>query len=443
MLTQTHCKNAVCPGGKLRVRLADSGGLYLEVVPSGSKRWFWKYYFSGKEKRLALGSYPEVGLKEARVARDDARKQQQRGADPVLERKVERLSSQFDVNATFEVTAHEFHATKKAGWSDHYAKRWLERLSKDVFPWLGKLTLSQIGAPMLLQTLRRVESRGVRELPHSVLEACGQVFRYGVSTGRCERNPAADLRGALKPVMTRHMSAILEPNQAGDLMRSIEGYQGQPSTRTALILSALLFQRPGNIRQMEWGELDLDDAMWTIPSDKMKRTKREKVNGRPHCVPLPPQAVAALKDLQPLTGQGRYVFPSLISSQRPMSENTVRVALRRMGFDNDTMTPHGFRAMARTIMVERMNVHPDVIEAQLAHEKSGPLGAAYDRAEFMEQRRHMMKAWADYLEELRLRPAAVAKRYEKPTVAANACQKVSAGRATKRSAVLGSPAAKI
>ena len=174
MLTQTHCKNAVCPTGKLRVRLADSGGLYLEVVPSGSKRWFWKYYFSGKEKRLALGSYPDVGLKEARTARDDARKQQQRGADPVLERKVERLSSQFDVNATFEVTAREFHATKKAGWSEHYAKRWLERLSKDVFRWLGKLTLSQSGAPMLLQTLRRVESRGVRELPHAVLEACGQ-----------------------------------------------------------------------------------------------------------------------------------------------------------------------------------------------------------------------------------------------------------------------------
>ena len=208
------------------------------------------------------------------------------------------------------------------------------------------------------------------------------------------------------------------------------------------MLSAFLFQRPGNIRQMEWSELDLDEAMWTIPSDKMKRTKREKVNGRPHRVPLPPQAIAALKDLHPLTGRGRYVFPSLISNQRPMSENTVRVALRRMGFDNDTMTPHGFRAMARTIMVERLNVHPDVIEAQLAHEKSGPLGAAYDRAEFMEQRRHMMKAWADYLKELRLRPAAMAKRYEQPTVAANAGQKVSAVRATKRSAVLGSPTAK-
>ena len=201
--------------------------------------------------------------------------------------------------------------------------------------------------------------------------------------------------------MTRHMSAILEPAQAGDLMRAIFGYHGHPATRTALLLSALLFQRPGNIRQMEWAELDLDAAMWSIPSDKMKRTKQEKVNGRPHCVPLPPQAVAALVDLQPLKGRGTYVFPSLQSVKRAMSENTVRVALRRLGFDNDTMTPHGFRAMARTIMVERLNVSPDVIEAQLAHGKSGPLGAAYDRAEFMDQRRQMMGMWVDYLHELR------------------------------------------
>ena len=406
MLTDKQCKGSRCPEGKARIRLTDAGGLYLEVAPSGSKRWFWKYYFEGKEKRLSLGSYPDVSLKDARTARDGARKQQQRGSDPVIERQVERLSSRFDADSTFEVTAREFHATKVAGWSEHYAKRWLERLGKDIFPWLGKLTLSQIGAPMLLQTLRRVEARGARELPHSLLEACGQVFRYGISTGRCERNPASDLRGALKPVLTKHMSAILEPEQAGDLMRSIAGYKGQPTTRVALMLSAYLFQRPGNIRQMEWTELDLDAAVWRIPSEKMKRTKREKVNGRPHVVPLPPQAVAALKDLHPLTGAGRYVFPALVSRARPMSENTVRVALRRLGYDNDTMTPHGFRAMARTIMVERMDVQPDVIEAQLAHGKSGPLGSAYDRAEFMQQRRQMMKLWADYLDELRDRRVA-------------------------------------
>lgn len=408
MLTDKQCKNASCIPGKARVRIADSGGLYLEVTPTGSKRWFWKYRFEGKEKRLAIGGYPDFGLRDARVARDDARKQQQNGADPVLARQVERLSARFDVDATFEVTAREFHAAKKVGWSDHYAKRWLERLAKDIFPWLGKLPLSKIGAPMLLHTLRRVESRGVRELPHTLLEACSQVFRYGVSTGRCERNPAADLRGALQPVLTRHVSAIVEPNQVGDLMRAIAGYHGQPATRTALLLSAFLFQRPGNIRQMEWNELDLDGGMWTIPSDKMKRTKREKLNGRPHLVPLAPQAVSALMDLHPLTGRGSYVFPALVSSKRPMSENTVRVALRRLGFDNDTMTPHGFRAMARTVLVERLNVPPDVIEAQLAHGKTGPLGAAYDRAEFMEQRHRMMITWADYLEELRDKPTKAA-----------------------------------
>ncbi|MBI5721069.1 MAG: integrase arm-type DNA-binding domain-containing protein [Burkholderiales bacterium] len=404
MLTDKHCKNASCDAAKPRVRLADSGGLYLEVAPSGSKRWFWKYRFDGKEKRLALGGYPDLGLKEARGARDDARRQQQRGEDPVLARQVERLACRFDANATFEATAREFHATRKVGWSDHYAKRWLERLGKDVFPWLGKLPLPQIGAPMLLQTLRRVEARGARELPHSLLEACSQVFRYGVSTGRCERNPAADLRGALKPVLTRHVSAVVEPDQVGDLMRAIDSYHGQPVTRVALLLSALLFQRPGNIRHMEWAELDLDSGMWSIPSAKMKRTKREKLNGRPHLVPLAPLVVTALKDLQPLTGAGRFVFPALTTAKRPMSENTVRVALRRLGFDNETMTPHGFRAMARTLMVERLNVPPDVIEAQLAHGKSGPLGAAYDRAEFLEQRRTMMKTWSDYLKELRDRP---------------------------------------
>ena len=194
MLTDKQCKNASCPEGKARIRASDSGGLYIEVAGAGSKRWFWKYYFDGKEKRLSLGSYPEVSLKDARAARDDARKQHQSGADPVLARQLDRLSSRFDANASFEVTAREFHTTKKVGWSDHYAKRWLERLGKDIFPWLGKLPLLQIGAPMLRQTLRRVEARA-REPPHLLLEACSQVFRFGVSTGRCERNPAADLRG--------------------------------------------------------------------------------------------------------------------------------------------------------------------------------------------------------------------------------------------------------
>lgn len=401
MLTNTECKNAACPENKARIRLTDGGGLYLEVARNGSKRWFWKYLFDGKEKRLALGGYPNVMLKAARSARDDARKLQQAGTDPVQRRRLLKLARKVDATNTFEGVAREFHATKVSGWSEQYGRRWLERLEKDIFPWLGSLSVDQVTAPLLLQTLRRVEARGVRELAHSLREGCGQVIRYGIATGRCERNPAADLRGALKPVATKHMAAMLEPVQVGDLMRSIHDYAGQPGTRAALLLSALLFQRPGNMRQMEWAEIDLDGGMWSIPAQKMKRTKHGKINGRPHLVPLAPQAVECLRELHPLTGHGRFVFPSLITGERAMSENTLRVALRRMGYDNDTMTPHGFRAMARTLLVERTSVQPDVIEAQLAHVKNGPLGAAYDRAEFMEQRRQMMSTWADYLDQLR------------------------------------------
>lgn len=402
MLKDIDCKNANCPSGKARARFSDAGGLYLEVSGAGSKRWFWKYYLPGGiEKRLALGVYPTVTLKAARLERDRARLLNQQGTDPALQRQADKLRRKVGMATSFEAVAREFHATKKSGWSEQYGKRWLERLQKDVFPWLGAMPLADVTAPMLLQTLRRVEGRGVRELAHSLREACGQVFRHGMATGATGTNPAEALRRTLKPVGTKHMAAVLEPIQAGALMRSIAAYSGQPATRAALELSALTFQRPGNVRMLEWSEVDLDAAMWTIPAAKMKRTKDGKLNGRPHLVPLAPRAAEILRDLQPLTGHGRYVFPSLLTGERPMSENTVRTALRRMGFDNETMTPHGFRAMARTLMVERLNMHPDVIEAQLAHGKSGPLGMAYDRAEFVDQRRQMMSAWSDYLDKLR------------------------------------------
>lgn len=401
MLTDIECKRATCAKDKPRSRYADGEGLYLEVSATGSKRWFWKYLFGGKEKRLALGSYPEVSPKAARARRDDARQVHRTGADPAQERQREKLIRRMSAATTFEAVAREFHTTKASGWSPEYGRRWLERLEKDLFPWIGPLPIAEVTAPLLLQALRRVESRGVRELAHSLREAAGQVFRYGVATGRCERNPAGDLRGALRPAATKHMAAVLEPKKAGALMQAIAAYEGQPATRAALVLSAHLFQRPGNIRTMEWAEVDLDRAMWSIPPVKMKRTVQGKVNGRPHLVPLPKQSLAILRDLKPLTGHGRYVFPSLLTGERPMSENTLRTALRRLGFGNDDMTPHGFRAMARTIMVEQLNVSPDVIEAQLAHGKSGPLGAAYDRAEFVEQRRQMMAQWADYLDSLR------------------------------------------
>ncbi len=402
MLTDADCRNAICPSDTARRRLADAGGLYLEVSPAGSKRWFWKFRHGGKESRLALGSYPDKGLKAARTARDDARKVLSEGANPVQQRRAEKLATAANSATTFEAVARELHGIKAATWSDVHAKQWLRSLEKDLFPRIGTLPLADVSAPVLLDALRKVQTRGAVVMAHDLREYAGQVFRYGIATSRCERNPAADLRGALKPHVERHMGAVLDPSKAAALMRAIDDYRGQPATRAALLLSALVFQRPGNVRAMEWAEIDLDGALWTIPAAKMKRTKLGKLNGRPHLVPLAPQAVAVLRDLQPLTGHGQFVFPSLLTGERCMSENTVRTALRRMGYNNDEMTAHGFRAMARTLIAERLSgISPDVIEAQLAHGKSGPLGMAYDRAEFMEQRRQLMTAWADYLDRLR------------------------------------------
>ena len=402
MLTDADCKNATCPADLKRRRLTDGSGLYLEVSPAGSKRWFWKFYPDGKESRLALGSYPEVTLKAARAARDEARKTRTAGTNPVQQRKADKLASSASKATTFEAVAREFHGAKLESWSPNHAAQWLRCLDKDVFPWVGSLPLAEVSAPMLLDTLRKVEKRGAVRMAHDLREYAGQVFRYGIATGRCERDPAGDLRGALRPAMVKHAAALLEPAQAGELLRAIDAYSGQPATRAALALSALLFQRPGNIRAMAWAEVDADAALWTIPSDKMKRGLYGKTNGRPHLVPLAPQALALLADLRPLTGHGRYVFPSLLTGERCMSENTVRGALRRMGYSNDEMTAHGFRAMARTLIAERLPGIPEsVIEAQLAHGKAGALGMAYDRAEFMEQRRAMMVTWADYLDRLR------------------------------------------
>jgi integrase len=405
MATNTLTKlsiDALKPG-PARQRVFDGGGMYLQIEPNGSRWWRLKYRFAGKEKLLSLGVYPSVSLKDARQKRDDARKLLADGVDPSAARKATIASATGAGAGRFEAVAREFHETKIEEWSDAHAARWLERLKKDVFPYLGTMDLADVTAPLLLKTLRRVESRGVRETVHSIQQACGQVFRYGIATGRAERNPAADLRGALKPVMVQHMAAVTDPDAVGDLMRAIHDYQGHPLTRAALALSAMLFQRPGNVRAMQWAALELTgkEPAWRIPAAEMKLSRYQKNNGRPHIVPLPRQAVALLKELHPLSGHGIYVFPSLLGGTRPMSENTVNTALRRLGFDKETMTAHGFRAMARTLMVERLGIDEGVVEAQLAHGKSGPLGAAYDRAEFIAQRRKAVQQWANYLEQLR------------------------------------------
>ena len=400
-LTDTFVRQEKHTGKPTGDKYTDGGGMYLLVKAAG-RYWRMDYTHADKRKTLALGVYPEVSLAKARQRRANARELLAEGLDPGAAKRAQKLATRVAAANTFEAVAREFHVTQATGWSPRYAARWIERMEKDLFPYIGKLTLPAITAPVLLDALRKVEKRGANETAHTLRQTAGQVFRYGVQTGRCERSPVTDLHGALKPIVVKHMAAVLEPAKAGELLRAIDGYTGQPMTRAALALSALLFQRPGNIRQMEWAWIDLDKAMLTIPSQDMKRRLAQKLNGRPHFAPLAPQAIAVLKELQPLTGHGRFVFPSLRTGERAMSDNTINAALRRMGFPSDEMSAHGFRAMARTLMIERIHgISADVIEAQLAHGKSGPLGAAYDRAEFMEQRRRMMGEWADYLDRLR------------------------------------------
>lgn len=405
-------KGAVDAGAT--VKISDGAGMHMEARPNGAGWWRLRYRFAGKEGMLSLGTYPEVGLAQARQRREEARQQIAAGVDPSAARKAAKAAAEAMAEAlalaeaglpgpgTFEYVAREWLATvHSAKVSSGHAARTQVRLEQDIFPWLGKRAIGAIEAPELLQCLRRVEARGALETAHRVKDACGQVFRYGIATGICQRNPAADLRDALRPVPARHLAAIVEPVRAGQLLRDMVGYQGHPVTRAGLALSAMLLLRPGELRQMEWAWLDLEGALLTVPAEVMKRNKADKLGGPPHFVPLAPQAVSILRELRPITGHGRYVFPALTSGQRCMSENTIRSALRRLGYGNDDMTAHGFRAMARTMIAERLGIGAEVIEAQLAHAVPDALGRAYNRTQYLDQRRDMMNLWADYLDRLR------------------------------------------
>lgn len=400
-------------GGK-PIKVSDGAGLHLEARPTGSGWWRMRYRFDGKEGMLSLGVYPDVSLAAARERRNEVREQVAAGVDPSASRKadkaaarsqavVERLTAEGKaLPGTFEFVAREWLEVKhEREVSPGHAERTRIRFEQDAFPWIGALPIEQIEAPTILDCLRRVTARGAIETAHRLKDACGQVFRYAIATGAAKRNPAADLRDALPPVPTRHHAAVTDPAEVGNLLRAMAGYQGHPVTRAALGLSALVFLRPGEVRQLEWTWVDFDRSLIEVPPGLMKRRLVEKVNGRPHLVPLARQAVALLKDLQPLTGAGQYLFPALTSASRCMSENTIRMALRRLGYDNDAMTAHGFRAMARTLAVERVGIAAEVIEAQLAHAVAGSLGRAYDRTTFMEQRIQAMQQWADYLDRLR------------------------------------------
>ncbi len=400
MLTDAKCRNATCPPEKNRARFTDANGLYLEVSPAGSKRWFWKTYSEGKESRMALGSYPTVNLAAARKVRDAAKLQKSQGVDPIQARKVEQLKATTPDADTFKVTALEWYEMKLSGWSSHYAIREKRNLEKDLFPHFAARRIGDIQPIELLAAVKRVEERGALDVAHRVLTTAGQVWRYAVATGRAGRDVSADIKGALTPHHGKHFAAITDPVKLGELIRIIRGYQGGPIVRAALQLAPMLFQRPGELRAAAWAEFDLDAALWTIPAARMKRRVDGKKNGDPHVVPLPTQAVEILRKLQPLTGHGTLLFPGERSHDRPISDNTLRAALLTLGYGPDKQSVHGFRATARTMLAEIHDVDPLVIEAQLAHAVKDANGRSYNRTTYLKHRATMMQQWADYLDKL-------------------------------------------
>jgi integrase len=373
-------------------KLFDGLGLYLEVTPTGSKLWRLKYRHDGRENRLALGAHLDTSLKQARERRDDARRSLAAGIDPSSQRQAEKLATA----NTFEAVAREWLVLqeKKLAKATYAKAAWtFETL---VFPYIGSRPIAKLGAMDVLRVLKRIEGRGIHETAHRTRQRCAQVFRYAVQTGRAERDPTVDLKGALAPVVSEHHASITEPNRIGELLRAIDGYKGHFVTAYALKLAPLLFVRPGELRHAEWTEFDLDSAepLWRIPAEKMKM-------GEQHVVPLSMQALVLLRELHSVSGRGRYVFPSVRSGSRPMSDNTVNAALRRMGYTTEEMTGHGFRSLASTCLNEQ-GYHPDLIELQLAHAERNQVRAAYNKAQRLPERRKMMEAWADYLDGLRV-----------------------------------------
>ena len=399
-LSDTAIRNAkpgITPDGKTTGRpykMGDAGGLYLEVSPSGGKWWRFKYRFAGKEKRISLGTYPDVSLKAARARRDDVRTLLAEGIDPGVQRKAMKAARADRAANSFEVVGREWFGKYSPNWAPSHADKIIQRLERDIFPWVGGRAIAEIKAPELLTCLRRIEDRGALETAHRALQNCGQVFRYAVATGRAERDPTGDLRGALPPVNRTHHAAITDPQGIGELLRAMDGYQGTFVTKCALRLAPLVFVRPGELRKAEWTEFDLDAASWNIPAERIKMNDA-------HLVPLSSQAVDILRELHALTGEGRYVFPGARTNGRPMSDNAVLAALRRMGYAKEEMSGHGFRAMARTILDEVLGVRPDYIEHQLAHAVRDPNGRAYNRTAHLAERRKMMQGWADYLDKLK------------------------------------------
>lgn len=409
MLTDTKIRNTK-PTSK-PFKLYDEQGLFMIVNPNGSRWWRLRYTFDGKAKTLSLGTYPAVTLKEARQHRDDARLWIAKGTDPSDIRKAAKatkaeekqeqaeakqqaamLAAGIPLPDSFEAVAREWFAKNEAIWAANHADRIIRRLERDVFPYIGSKPVAEITAPEVLAVAQRIEDRGAGDTAHRAKQNIGQVMRYAIATGRAMYDPVPSLKGALAPVKKQHFAAVTDPSEIGPLLRVLSGYKGSPIVRAALKLAPLLFVRPGELRHMEWSEVDLDEGLWKFTASK---------TGQDHIVPLARQAIDVLRDLHPLTGHARYVFPSARTDLRPMSSNAVLAAMRRVGIDKDEMSGHGFRAMARTVLAEVHSFPAEVVELQLAHAVRDPLGRAYNRTQYLKQRVQMMQTWADYLDDLR------------------------------------------
>lgn len=389
-LTDTAIRNAK-PAQK-PIKLTDERGLYLLLKPNGSRWWRFDYRYGGKRKTLSMGVYPDVSLKGARNRRDEARKLLAFDADPGENRKAVKAAKSEQGANSFEVITREWYTKYSATWNASHGERIIRRFERDLFPWIGGKPIAEIAAPELLATVRRIESRGAVETAHRALGNCGQVFRYAIATGRATRDISADLRGALPPVKGEHFAAITEPKQVAALLRAMDDYTGSHVVKCALRLAPMVFVRPGELRKAEWKDIDIDGAEWRYIVTK---------TNTPHIVPLARQAVEILTELQALTGSGRFVFPGARTNGRPMSDNAILAAMRRMGIDKEEMSGHGFRAMARTILDEVLGFRPDFIEHQLAHAVKDPNGRAYNRTAHLPERRKMMQQWADYLDKLK------------------------------------------
>lgn len=396
-LTDTKVKNAK-PAEK-QFKLFDGDGLFLLVVPTGKskggKRWRFKYRFNGKEKLLALGTYPEISLADARTRRDDARKLIAKGIDPGEVKKAAKSEQAERLANTFRKLALDWYERQADILAEKTRKMIMSRLERDVFPVVGDTPLSDLTPRSILEgVLRPIEDRGSIELAHRVRGVISQVLRYGVACGLCERDSTVDLRGALKPVQRKHLPAITDPVKVGALLRAIDGFDGSLIVKCALRLHPLVVTRPGELRHAEWSEIDFKKATWAIPVGKMKMKN-------PHIVPLSDQAIEILRELHPITGSGKYLFPSVRSTARPISDNTLNAALRRLGYGSDEMVSHGWRAVFRTLADEVLQERLDIIEAQLAHQVADTLGRAYNRTSFLKERRELMEKWTRYLDGLK------------------------------------------